>query len=147
MVFLKVGVLQGSTLDPLLFLIYINNIADNMIGLWRLFVDDTSISESCYDINTLLKLVKIDLKNKSVLSKMWLVNLNQTKLKLSTLIFKWHPTVLFAVDDKGIAPVEYHKHLGVVLSTDCKWSVHINYIIEEKIHPDKIQRGVTMNYL
>jgi hypothetical protein len=44
-----------------------------------------------------------------------------------------------AVDDKGIAPVEYHKHLGVVLSTDCKWSVHINYIIEEKIHPDKIQ--------
>jgi hypothetical protein len=40
---LKAGVPQGSVLDPLLFLVFINNIADGMTGLGRLFADDTSI--------------------------------------------------------------------------------------------------------
>jgi hypothetical protein len=38
----KAGVPQGSLLDPL-FLVFINDIADGMTGLGRLFADDTSI--------------------------------------------------------------------------------------------------------
>jgi hypothetical protein len=32
---------QGSVLTPLLFLVFINDIADGMTGLDRLFADDT----------------------------------------------------------------------------------------------------------
>jgi hypothetical protein len=40
------GVPQASVLDPLLFLLYVNDIADNLLSLTRLFADDTSLSYS-----------------------------------------------------------------------------------------------------
>jgi hypothetical protein len=42
----KAGVPEGSVLDPLLFLLYINDITDNLGNLARLFADDTSLSYS-----------------------------------------------------------------------------------------------------
>jgi len=40
------GVAQGSVLGPLLFLIFINDIADILESLSRLFADDTSLAYS-----------------------------------------------------------------------------------------------------
>jgi mannose/fructose/N-acetylgalactosamine-specific phosphotransferase system component IID len=44
-VILKAGGSHGSILGPLLFLIFMNGIADETIVLCRLFADDTSIGE------------------------------------------------------------------------------------------------------
>ena len=45
------GVPQGSMLDLLLFLIFINDLCDNLSSNVELFVDDTSLLSAIHDIS------------------------------------------------------------------------------------------------
>ena len=53
-------VLQMSTLDPLLFLININNLPDS----FRLFADNTSLFSKVYNSNLLSRQLSYDLQKK-----------------------------------------------------------------------------------
>jgi hypothetical protein len=55
---LKAGAPQGSVLGHLLFLVFINDIADDMLGLSRLFADDTPIGHIALDESTLKNMIK-----------------------------------------------------------------------------------------
>ena len=62
---------QGSVIGPLLFIIYINDIADKLTSLIRLFADDTSFNCSHSDINEIQSIINHVLKELDEWSKRW----------------------------------------------------------------------------
>jgi hypothetical protein len=98
--------------------------------LCRLFADDTSVGERSLEINNLRSMVNIDWKNITHWAKQWLVKLNPEKTEKVYFSTRPYPLdVYFSIDNVKIKPVDAHKHLGVTLSADCKWSKHINNVV------------------
>jgi hypothetical protein len=76
---LKDGVPQRSVLDPLFFLLYINDIADITQSFSWLFADDTSLLYSSNNIYEIEFIVNSYFSQNYSRSKEWLVDFNPTK--------------------------------------------------------------------
>ena len=48
--YISAGVPQGSVLGPLFVLVYVNDIAENLLSITRLFADDASLAFSASDV-------------------------------------------------------------------------------------------------
>ena len=73
------GVPQGSVLGPLFFLIYVNDIVNNLLSITRLFADDTSLSCTTSNLSDLEGIVNYDLHQINLWAKRWLVDFNPQK--------------------------------------------------------------------
>ena len=76
---IQAGVPQGSVLGPLPFLIYVNDIADSLLSLTRLFADDSSLFYSASSLDDIQGLINHDLILLSQWAKQWLVTFNPSK--------------------------------------------------------------------
>lgn len=124
------GVPQGSILGPLLFLIFINDIVNDLDTNVRLFADDTSL----YIIvdtpeNAALKLNN-DLRKIHSWATQWLVTFNPSKSETLLISRKRsrinHPALF--MNNQQLIEVESHKHLGLIFSNDGTWHAHIDLI-------------------
>lgn len=123
------GVTQGSVLAPLLFIIYINDIAGKLTSLTRLFADDTSFNRSHSDGTDIQSIINHNLKELDEWYKLWLVAFNPDKTEIMLFTNLEHPEINFTFDDNIISTIESHRHLGVSFNTDAKWNVHIENIV------------------
>ena len=130
---IEAGVPQGSILGPLLFLVFINDITDDISCDIKLFADDTSIMEIIYDPITSGRRINTDLDRIFVWGKQWKVTFNATKSLALLFSAKRnkpdHPPLLLG--DTVIPEGTVHTHLGITLSHNLKWDAHNNRIIDK----------------
>ena len=77
----EAGVPQGSILGPLLFLIYINDLPDNLSTNVKLFVDDTSLFSVVHDITTSSCDLNYDLSRVKEWAFQWKMSFNHEPSK------------------------------------------------------------------
>ena len=128
---LSAGVPQGSILGPLLFLIYINDIVNDISSEIRLFADDTSLYIIVDNPVASAAAINGDLRLIHTWSKTWLVDFNPTKTESLIISRKnikpFHPDV--SMNNVVIKNVDIHKHLGISFSNDAKWNSHIELTV------------------
>ena len=69
----------GSVLEPLMFLIYINDIGEKVISLSRLFADDTSLGYSSQSVDQIKTVINHDILELNAWSSKWLISFNPEK--------------------------------------------------------------------
>jgi len=123
------GVPQGSILGPLLFLIFINDIVDDIKSKIYIFADDTSLMQyiDLHKIDSSFATINEDLHRLHEWSVQWRVDFNA--LKSSYIIFTkslnrpLYPPIMMG--NSQINEVDHHKHLGVILDSKLDWKNHI----------------------
>ena len=126
----KTGVPQGSILGPLLFLLYINDIVEDINSSIRLFADDTSLYVLVDDPIYAAEQLNLDLAKIHRWADKWLVTFNPGKSESILLSRKhnkpYHPPVL--LNQTQIAEFNSHNHLGIIFSNDCTWHEHLELV-------------------
>lgn len=127
------GVPQGSVLGPLLFLLYINDIAANIKCNIKLFADDCVIYKeiSHYSDHNELNDSLADIAN---WCSSWQMTLNVQKSAIMTVTRKALPsTFTYVINSTPLNRVDEHKYLGVTITSDLKWDKHISKIISKAL--------------
>ena len=124
---IEASVPQGSILGPLLFLLYINDIVENINSSIRLFADDTTLYIIVDNPVQAANQLNSDLLKIHQWATKWLVTFNPSKSE--SVIFSRkryklnHPNVF--MNQQPTEEVNSHKHLGIFLSSDCIWHEHL----------------------
>ena len=121
---------QGSILGPLLFLIYINDLPDNLELFAKLFADDTSLFSTVRDPAKCAKVLNDDLLKVSNWAFKWKMIFNPDITKQAQeVIFSRkskktdHPAVYF--NDAPVEKTSCQKHLGMHLDEKPSFNTHI----------------------
>lgn len=120
---------QGTVLDPLLFLIYINDLPDNISSNIRLFADDCAIYRPITDISGTITL-QHDLLKLDEWCRKWLMVLNTNKTALVSFHRRQNsPTANYNINGSVVPPLSSIKYLGVNISKNVNWSFHVSKIV------------------
>ena len=124
------GVPQGSILGPLLFLVFINDITENIESNINLFADDTSLMEIIENYVESYAKLNRDLDRLSTWANKWLVTFNATKTVYIKISRKLNPTPnpILRLNGEIIKEVSSHKHLGLTFNQTLTWTDHIKLL-------------------
>ena len=129
----KAGVSQGSVLGPLLFLVYINDIVNDIESEINLFADDTRLS-IVVDTPVLSGAILLsDIEKITKWADRWLVKFNPSYCKSLIISRKRikpiHPEL--SMSNVVIPSLHFHKHLGICLSCDGTWDYQIQMVVDK----------------
>ena len=115
---------QGSIFGPLLFLVFINDIVEEIDSSIRLFADDTNLYIIVDDPLDAANKLNADLSKIDMWASMWL---ESESLIFSRKVNKpYHPPIY--MNYQQVNEVNSHKRLGIYLSRDCTRHEYIEHI-------------------
>ena len=130
------GVSQRSILEPLLFLIYINDLSDGLKSQCKLFADDTSLFSVVHDINTSASELNEDLEKIGNWDFKWKMKFNPDPNKqaqgiifIKKKIASMQPVVHF--DNRPVKSTQINKYLGMMLDSNLSYEHHIKSILNK----------------
>ena len=125
----EAGVPQGSVLGPLLFLVYINDLPDNILANMKLFADDSSLFNGVSDVNITHGLLENDLTTIQNWAHQWKMVFNPDITKQTIeIVFSVknnkpiHPPLSF--NNMPVARKPFSKHLGLYMDETSPFSKH-----------------------
>ena len=122
------GVPQGTVLGPLLFLCHINDLPDAVKSQVRLFADDCLLYRTIKSFEDHLTLQK-DLDNLQTWATDWGMRFNAKKCYIMSIRNKTHK--FYSLDGHILEEVQDNPYLGLQISSDLKWTTHINKITKK----------------
>ena len=110
---------------------YVNDIADSLLSLVRLFADDSSLYFSSSSLQDIEGIINHDFCLFSAWARQWLVTCNPSKtdaMLFALRLAENFPSLIF-----NYTPInfeEHHKHLGLTFSNDGKWHKDVGNILK-----------------
>ncbi len=119
------GVPQGTVLGPILFLLHINDLPDNVSSRVRLFADDCLLYRPIKSNEDQLAL-QADLDSLSRWCTTWGMNFNAKKCNILSISRSRTPfSMLYTIGGQVLEHVNSAKYLGVTITNELSWSQHI----------------------
>lgn len=122
------GIPQGSVLGPLFFLIFINDIVQDMPVKIKLFADDCLLYHVVRNRND-QALLNASLSKIELWCSEWQMKVNEKKTVSMTITRKRTPLPFqYSINGRCLSSVQSYKYLGVMITSDLRWNAHITYI-------------------
>ena len=121
------GVAQGTSLGPLCFLIYINDLSMHIKNcILKLFADDAKIY-FCYPRGNWSDLLQIDLNNITQWALLWQLTISIEKTCMLYL-GNGNSRNVYVLNNVNLTVVDSVKDLGVIVTSDLSWHIHISRV-------------------
>jgi AraC-like DNA-binding protein len=126
------GTPKGTILGPILFLLYINDVSDNVKSKIKLFADDTKIYREIKDPTIDTVILQSDLNSVSEWANKWKMHFNVSKCEVMRITHSRDKSVPnYHLEEMSLKVVHSVKDLGVNVSSDLSWNKHVGITINK----------------